>query len=78
MNFRVLKIEGDYWGVFIVNPNRPDDPNERYLLTSPLTRSEAEHFRREFERLDAMVETLPDDNPYSPPRRRFRLIRLED
>jgi hypothetical protein len=52
--FHVLKMAGEYWGVFLVNPN---DQQDKYLLTSPLDRqSDAEHFRDEFERLSTIVD----------------------
>jgi hypothetical protein len=69
-------MEGNRWAVFIVNPNKPDDPNERYMLTSPVTRAEAEYFKNEFDRLNVMVETRPDgDDPFLP---NHRAIRFED
>ena len=44
-----IKMEGKYWGVFLVNPH---DPKDRYLLTSPLDReSDADHFVDEFTRI---------------------------
>jgi hypothetical protein len=40
--FRKVKMEGAYWGVFLVNPN---DINDRYLVTSTFAKeSDAEHF----------------------------------
>jgi hypothetical protein len=30
--FQTLRLEGDWWAVFIVSPT---DPKDRYMLTSP-------------------------------------------
>ena len=47
--FKIIQLEGNWWGVFLVNPQNPKD---RYLVTSPLEKkSDAEHFQREFERI---------------------------
>lgn len=50
--FKTIKLEGEWWGVFIVNPTNEKD---RYLLTSPLDKKkDAEHFQTEFTRLAAV------------------------
>jgi len=47
--FKKIKLEGKYWGVFLVNPC---DEKDRYLLTSPLDREQdADYFVREFTRI---------------------------
>ena len=47
--FKKIKLEGKYWGVFIVNPS---DEKDRYLLTSPLDREQdADNFVAEFQRI---------------------------
>ena len=47
--FKVIQLEGRWWAVFLVNPQHPKD---HYMVTSPLPKkSDAEHFRREFERI---------------------------
>ena len=46
--FQIQKLEGDWWAVFLVHPH---DPKDRYMLTSPLTKKEAEHFWGEFDRI---------------------------
>jgi hypothetical protein len=44
-----IKMEGKYWGVFLVNPS---DAKDRYLLTNPLDREDdADHFVGEFQRI---------------------------
>ena len=46
--FLKVKMEGKYWGVFLVSMNG----KERFLLTSPLeTEKDADHFVKEFERI---------------------------
>lgn len=53
--FQALRLEGKWWGVFLVNPTNPKD---RYLLTSPLdSQQQAEHFCSEFRRLGGMGGT---------------------
>lgn len=50
-NFKVVQMGESNWAVYLVNPN---DPKDRYMLTSSLnSKSEAENFRREFERIDS-------------------------
>lgn len=52
--FKVIKLEGDWWAVFVVNP---DNEKDRYMLTSPLDKKkDAEHFRDEFSRLVSLGE----------------------
>ena len=47
--FQKIKMEGKYWGVFLVNRTNPAD---RYLLTSPLDREvDADRFLNEFNRI---------------------------
>jgi hypothetical protein len=47
-------MQGDYWGVFIVNPQ---DVKDRFLLTSPLDKkSDADHFVDEFTRIMLVYE----------------------
>lgn len=48
--FKVEKLQGDWWAVFIVNKN---DEKDRYMLTSPLKGHEAQHFMEEFYRIEA-------------------------
>lgn len=49
--FKTIKMEGNFWGVFLVNPK---DEKDRYLLTSPLDKKQdAEHFEKEFQRIAA-------------------------
>jgi hypothetical protein len=48
--FKKIKMEGKYWGVFLVSTN---DPTDRYLLTAPLNHEgEADWFVSEFERIN--------------------------
>ncbi len=56
-------MAGEYWGVFIVNPNNPQD---RYLLTSPLSQSDAEYFRGEFARISAETKVEAQQEPDLP------------
>lgn len=50
--FKTIKLEGDWWGVFLVNPTNDKD---RYLVTSPFDKKkDAEHFCNEFRRIAAM------------------------
>lgn len=47
--FRVVKLEGDWWGVFLCNPANDKD---RYLVTSTFNiESTAQHFADEFNRI---------------------------
>lgn len=47
--FKTLKMEGDWWGVFIVNSAKEQD---RYLVTSPFNnKKDADHFTNEFNRI---------------------------
>lgn len=46
--FKKVKLEGNWWAVFIVNPTNEKD---RYMVTSTLKESEADHFLQEFLRL---------------------------
>jgi hypothetical protein len=46
--FKKIKMEGTYWGVFLVSPENEKD---RYLLTSPLNERDAQHFLEEFQRI---------------------------
>jgi len=47
--FTVIKLEGNWWAVFLVNPN---DEGDRLILTAPLDKREtAEYFQREFIRI---------------------------
>ena len=47
--FKKIKMEGKYWGVFLVST---DDEKDRYLLTCPLDREgDADHFLAEFNRI---------------------------
>jgi hypothetical protein len=49
--FKVVKLEGDWWGVFIINPK---DEKDRYLVTSTFDKlKDAEHFASEFNRIAA-------------------------
>jgi hypothetical protein len=48
--FKKIKMEGKYWGVFLVSVT---DPQDRYLMTSPLDReSDANHLLAEFIRIN--------------------------
>ena len=61
------------WAVFIVNPN---DANDRLMLTSPLdSESQADHFRQEFERINALRD---EQNVPSYRETPERIIRFED
>jgi hypothetical protein len=73
-NFKVVQMEGTHWAVFLVNPN---DPNDRYILTSSLeSESEAEHFRQEFGRInDIRDQKSVPMYDLNPP---LRAIQLED
>lgn len=52
--FKKIKLEGKYWGVFLVNPY---DEKDRYLLTSPLdNEKDADHFVGEFARIATAEE----------------------
>jgi hypothetical protein len=56
-NFKVKQMGDSNWAVFLENPN---DDKDRYMLTSPLdSKSEAEYFRREFERIASIQESIP-------------------
>ena len=70
--FQTLKMEGKYWGVFLINPN---DPTDRYLVSSPLDKqSEAESLAAEFNRIAAEVpKTEIADSRYDAPKRKIRL-----
>jgi hypothetical protein len=47
--FKVIQLEGNWWAVFLVNPQ---DPKDRYMLTSPLDKkADAEQFQAEFIRI---------------------------
>lgn len=46
--FKTIKLEGDWWAVFLVSGQ---DDKDRYMLTSPLKEHEARHFEKEFYRL---------------------------
>jgi hypothetical protein len=47
--FKKIKMEGKYWGVFLVSTS---DPQDRYLMTAPLdSERHADHLLEEFERL---------------------------
>lgn len=47
--FKKIKMEGIYWGVFLVNRFNEKD---RYLVTSPLDKEgDADNFVREFNRI---------------------------
>ena len=47
--FAVIQLEGQWWAVFLVNP---EEEKDRYMLTSPFSKkAEAEHFKAEFQRL---------------------------
>jgi len=47
--FKVIKLEGEFWAVFLVNVYNNKD---RYMLTSPLDKeSDATNFLREFNRI---------------------------
>lgn len=47
--FKKIKLEGNYWAVFVVNRKNEKD---RYMLTSPLDReSDADNFVMEFDRI---------------------------
>jgi hypothetical protein len=78
--FRKVKMEGAYWGVFLVNPN---DINDRYLVTSTFAKeSDAEHFTVEFNRIaeEAAKAVAPDSASITDVSftRKFRQVRLED
>ena len=77
MNFQVMRMAGEYWGVFIVNPN---DPQDKYLLTTPLSQSDAEYFRGEFARIAAETKNETGQEPdwRSPLLTNRRKIRLLD
>lgn len=52
--FKTIKLEGNWWAVFLVNP---DDAKDRYMVTSPLDKEkDANHFRDEFSRLVSLGE----------------------
>jgi hypothetical protein len=47
--FTVIKLENNWWAVFLVNPNKMSD---RYMLTSPLDKyADALNLQREFVRI---------------------------
>ena len=47
--FQTIKLEGNWWAVFLVNGANPKD---RYMLTAPLDKQkDADHFRDEFIRI---------------------------
>lgn len=47
--FTVIKLEGNWWAVFLVNPN---DEKDRYMLTCPYAKYEqAQYFQQEFIRI---------------------------
>ena len=47
--FKVIKLEGEWWAVFLVNPKNESD---RYLVTGTFNKkADAEHFQREFTRI---------------------------
>ena len=52
--FQTLKLEGEWWAVFIINAM---DAGDRYMLTSPLdTKRDADKFCDEFKRIAALDE----------------------
>ncbi len=64
--FEVIKLEGEYWAVFLVNPI---DTKDRYMLTSPLNKEkDALHFKHEFERI-SNTEGLGIGKPVGPENR---------
>jgi hypothetical protein len=47
--FKKVKLEGNYWAVFLVNAYNEKD---RYIVTSPLDKEgDADNFVREFNRI---------------------------
>ena len=46
--FKIIKLESDWWAVFLVSVR---DEHDRYMVTSPVTKKEAEHFYDEFLRI---------------------------
>jgi hypothetical protein len=73
--FQTIKMEGTYWGVFLMNPN---DTNDRYLVTSTFDEErEAESVAAEFNRIaEGAVKVVETDSipQYElNPRRKFRL-----
>ena len=47
--FKVIKMQGDWFGVFIVNKNNEKD---RYLVSSTFDKEkDAQHFAKEFNRI---------------------------
>jgi hypothetical protein len=52
MMFKTIKVVGDWWGVFLVNPT---DPRDKYLVTGTFDKEKyADQFRDEFNRIGAM------------------------
>lgn len=52
--FKTIKLEGNWWGVFLVNP---DSEKDRYLVTGTFDKQkDADHLRDEFSRLAALGE----------------------
>ena len=47
--FEIIKLEGGWWAVFFVNRRNDED---RYMVTSPVSKKEAEHFYDEFKRIE--------------------------
>jgi hypothetical protein len=48
--FKVIKLEGNFWAVFLVNTHNEKD---RYMMTSPLDKeADALTFLREFNRIE--------------------------
>lgn len=62
--FQTIKMQGEYWGVFIINPA---DDKDRYLLTNPLDKkSDAANFAREFNRIALVFEQRIRDHENRP------------
>jgi hypothetical protein len=60
--FHKIKMEGKYWGVFLVNPN---DATDRYLVSGTFDKEqEAEHLVNEFNRIANEIPQSLDSIPF--------------
>ncbi len=60
--FQKVKMDGNYWAVFLVNPN---DASDRYLVSGTFEREQdADHFVNEYNRIaDEIPSELNDPIP---------------
>jgi hypothetical protein len=68
--FQVSRF-GDYWGVFAVNPNNPDD---RRLANLCETEGYAEGLALDLNRLAEIVAISPEPEPERLPIRKFHFV----